>query len=351
MTTINSVAPVMPAAVDDRLRHVLDLHLHPRHGSRFWLEREAAMGIDLRDAVRTVADLARCGDMSPHVFSQRPLLDFVPRCFHDDMSRFTIGQTGGATGPGGWTAYRHDEFQDAFITPFIAAARHLRFPTRAAWLYIGPSGPHIIGKVVSALAAGMHSHDPFSVDFDPRWARRLPDGSFAQRRYLDHVIDQALAVIRLQAVEVLFTTPAVIARLAERMSEEQRGRIRGIHYGGMPLPPDTLHHLQHDLFPHAIHLAGYGNTLFGCCLELSASAGRDLDYYPWGDRLLLQTNDEQRVLVTRLDESVLIVRMLERDEGQAVAPPPHAPDGFHLPGIRNPHSPVAIAPRAANGLY
>ena len=54
----------------------------------------------------------------------------------------------------------------------------------------------IIGKVVRELARQTGSMDPFSVDFDPRSAKRLADGSTARQRYLDHVTTQALDVLR-----------------------------------------------------------------------------------------------------------------------------------------------------------
>ncbi|MCA9310195.1 MAG: hypothetical protein KDA21_03260 [Phycisphaerales bacterium] len=351
--TTSSVHPCNLALepVAERLRRVIDVHFDPRGGSAFWLERQQARGIDARRDVRHPDDLHLLGDMTPEMFQQRPLRDFIPRRFHQDLASFLVGQTGGTTGPGAWSAWRTDEFRAAFVDPFLAAAAHLNFPTAATWLYVGPSGPHIIGKVVRHLARGLDSHDPFSVDFDPRWARRLPDGSFAQQRYLEHVVDQAMAVIDLQPVEVIFTTPAVLARLGERMSETQRHAIRGVHYGGMPLTAEALHTFQAHTFPGAIHVSGYGNTLLGCCLELSAAPGRELEYFPHGSRLLLETDEDRRVRVTRLDESTLIVRMLERDVGELVPAPADAPAGFHLPGLRNPHSPRTIAPRQATGLY
>jgi phenylacetate-coenzyme A ligase PaaK-like adenylate-forming protein len=349
------------AAVEARLERVLAVHFDPDGGTPYWLERAAALGVDVRRRVRTLDDLHLLGTMTPDDLRGRPLRDFVPRRFHGALRGFVVGQTGGTTGDGVWTAYRADEFAAAFVVPFALAAKHVGFPRHGRWLYAGPSGPHVIGKVVAHLASGLGSADPFSVDFDPRWAKRLPDGSFAQERYLEHVVEQAMAVIRDQEIDVLFTTPIVLRRLAERMSEAQRAGIRGVHYGGTALARDALRDFQERDFPGAVHLSGYGNTLFGCCLELSAARGRALDYYPGGARLVLEVVGESgapvppgatgRVRFTRLDESVLIVRMLERDAAVAVPLPPGAPAGFMLGGVRDPHSPAAIAPRQAVGLY
>ena len=346
---------------DDRLRRLMRLHFDPDLGTPFWLDRARALGLDPRRDVRTAADLALFGDMKPADLSGRPLADFIPRRFHADLAGYVLGQTGGTTGGGVWTAYRADEFEAAFITPFELAAAHVGFPRGEPWLFVGPSGPHIIGKVLRSLAARLGSHDPFSVDFDARWAKKLPDGSFALDRYLAHVVEQSLAVLTTQEIGVLFTTPAVLGALADAMTPAQRGRIRGIHYGGMELPAAALERFQRDVFPDAVHLSGYGNTLFGCCLELDTRPGRTPVYFPYGERLLMEVADpsgrpaspgaEGTVRFTRLDETSLIIRMLERDAGAAETPPPNAPPGFAGSGIRGPHSPPSLAPRQAKGLY
>jgi hypothetical protein len=129
----------------------------------------------------------------------------------------------------------------------------------------------------------------------------------------------------------------------------------------MELRADNLERFQREVFPEAVHLSGYGNTLFGCTLELSTRPGRVPTYFPYGSGLLLEAVDSQGgsvplgdegvVRFTRLDESVLIVRMRERDAAALVAPPPDAPAGFVHPGVSNPHSPVTLAPSQAKGLY
>jgi phenylacetate-coenzyme A ligase PaaK-like adenylate-forming protein len=315
----------------------------------------------VRHDIRSLADLEQLGDMTADDLTQRPLADYIPVRFHAHLDRFVLGQTGGTTGAGTWTAYREDEFREAFVAPFVAAAGPLGFPTGEAWLYVGPSGPHIIGKAARHLASAMGSADPFSVDFDSRWAKRLPEGSFAARRYLQHVVDQAMEVIRQQPVGVLFTTPVVLTALADVMTDEQRARIRGVHYGGLAIAPERMEGLQSQVFPNAVHLSGYGNTLFGCCLELSTRAGRPLDYYPWGDRLHVEVIDDRgaslpigqtgQVRLSRFDESVLIVRLRERDHATRAAAPPECPEGFGPPGVRNPHTPVRPGAPLAVGLY
>jgi phenylacetate-coenzyme A ligase PaaK-like adenylate-forming protein len=364
------VATAIPGVetLDQRLRRVVAAHFHPVWGTPYWLDRARQLRIDARRELRTIGDLDLLGEMTPLDLRRRPLLDYVPRRMHERLDQLVIAQTGGTTAGGGtWTAYHDDEFVEAFVLPFVAAAGALGFPPREQWLFIGPSGPHVIGKVVRHLAAALGSPEPFAVDFDPRWAKKLPDGSFARQRYLGHLIEQAMLVIERQDVGVLFTTPPVLEALAAVMSPAQRARLRAVHYGGLPISPREMRRFQTDLFPAAVHLSGYGNTLFGCAMELSTRPAREIDYFPFGNRLLFETvcddgaatasGEPGQVRFTRLDETMLLVRLRERDHAVRIEPPPAgAPAEFVLPGLRNPRTPAAAATAAtaepiATGLY
>lgn len=350
------IAPHARLMLTQRLRRVISIHFDPVWGSDFWLDRAAALGIDGLRHLHAIEDLHLLGEMTPDDLNARPLLDYVPRRYHNRLDQLVVAQTGGTVnGKGTWTAYRDDEFLEAFVLPFVVAASALEFPAGKQWLFVGPSGPHVIGKVVRHLAAAFGSADPFAVDFDPRWAKKLPPASFARQRYLGHVVDQAMAVISAQEVDVLFTTPPVLIALAGGMSVAQRERIRAVHYGGLVVTPQEMLHFQSEVFPNALHLSGYGNTLFGCCMELHATRGREIDYFPFGHRLLFEVdaNDSRpgAVRFTRLDETFLIVNMRERDVAHAIAPPQHRPDDFELPGLRNPHPPASLNDRIAVGIY
>lgn len=342
--------------IDARLRRLLATHLDPTGGAAFWLDRQRQLGFNVCDEIRGVADLERLGPITTNELTARPLIDLIPRSQHATREKWIIAQTGGATGDSVWTAYRDDEFQEAFVTPFRIAAEHVDFPRGGMWLYAGPSGPHVIGRAAQELSRVLDGPAPFMVDFDPRWARKLVEGSFAQQRYLRHVVDQALDALRSQDIDVLFTTPRVLASLAVEMSEQERLRIRGVHYGGMSLSADALRQFQMRWFPAAVHLSGYGNTLFGCCLELNTAAERVPTYFPYGDRLLLDVqlldgdSKQGRVRFSRLDETALLINVLERDQAELVDPPAEAPDGFWMPGLRDVGACRATAP-VATGLY
>jgi hypothetical protein len=351
-----------------RLRGLLDLHFHPEWGSSYWLARQERLGWDVRDRVRTAEDLWLLGPTPLEDLRRFPLRDFVPRAFHGQWPRFVVGETAGTSGEPRATAYRDDEFQAAFVAPFLRVAAATGFPHGEPWLWVGPSGPHIIGKVVRELARQTGSLDPFSVDFDPRWAKRLADGSLARRRYLDHVVGQALDVLRREEVSVLFITPPALAALGERLTAAQREAIRGVHYGGMSLTPEVVNGFRAQ-FPNAVHLAGYGNTLFGVVMEVNDGPREAIDYFPLDDRVLFHVVDAPedetawpprpcergshgRVVFHRLDESCLLVGILERDLAGRIAPSAAALAlGGRADGLRNPGPLPALAGRLQLGLY
>jgi hypothetical protein len=355
---------------DGRLRRLLDLHLHPRHGSRYWLARQERLGFKVRDRVRCVQDLWLLGRTPPEDLRKHPIRDFVPQALHHQLGRFVVGETAGTSGPPQTTAYRDDEFQEAFVEPFLKVAEAAGFPRGIDWLWVGPSGPHVIGKVVRELARQTGSMDPFSIDFDPRWAKRLAPGSLARQRYLDHVTDQALDVLAREEIGVLFITPPALAALQQKMSDRQREAIRGVHYGGMSMTAESVNAFR-AAFPEAVHLAGYGNTLFGVVMEVEDGPRQAMDYFPLGDRLHFEVvawpeggQDEDwpprsceagrrgRVLFHRLDESCLLVNVVERDEAAFVPPSVAARElGGTAPGLRDPAVPASLTPRLQLGLY
>jgi len=366
-STLRASPQLTSIDVNERLQDVIALHFDPRAGTPYWLDVARRLGFDPRREIRSIADLPRLGTTEPAMYGSRPLTEYIPRAILAEHSDLVIAQTGGTSGTPVWTAYLPNEYEAAFVRPFVAAAEYVGFPQGGVWLYVGPSGPHIIGRAAESLAVAMGAARPFTVDFDSRWAKKLPVGSFAAARYLGHVVDQALAVVESQPITHLFSTPPVLAALTARMSAGQRGRIAGVHYGGMELDPSLLCQLQSGGFPNAVHLAGYGNTLFGCCLELDVSMGREPSYFPHGDRLLFgfkhdverlpvisygsEGSLEGRVVFSRLDRAQFIANCVERDHGARCRPPAGAPSSFRLNGIRSPRSADTAAEPLRGGIY
>lgn len=352
-----------------RLRRVIAIHFDPDGGAPYWLEKARALGFDPREAIRSIGGLSLLGPMDAEALAECPVEDFVPASLLDQKEHFIMAETGGTLGRPKFAVHREDEFEAAFVEPFVVSAMGCGFPRGENWLFVGPTGPHIIGKAARACAKAVGSPDPFTVDFDPRWARKLPDGSFARGRYLAHIEEQAIRVIETQQIGVIFATPAVLESLGARVSPEKRTQIRGIHFGGMNVSSQLRGRLT-GLFPGAVLLSGYGNTLFGMSPELAYDPEYGIDYYPQGTRLVYrlieQTSDPDhkriatqvsygergQVVAHRLDETQLIANMIERDTAIRIPPRPDSLGrGFIFDGLRDPQPIVDETTKPATGLY
>lgn len=321
------------ARTEERLRATLAAHFDPVDGSAYWLARERALGIDVRARVQSLADLAVFGAFDPADLSRHPVEHFLPRAVRESHE-LVFAETGGTSGEPRPVAYARADFEAAFVTPFLQRCGGHDFGD-GRWLWLGPGGPHAIGKAAQRIAERTTGADAFSVDFDPRWFRRLAPRSLARDRYLEHVLEQALRVLRTQRIAHLFATPVVLAALAARLDESLRARIGFLYLGGMPLTADAMHTIA-SAFPQARCLAGYGNTLFGVTHEAAAGPVRDTPpiYVPDSARLVVRivpaSDDEGfddvsrlaarvapgergQVLMHRLDPSGFLPNVLERD--------------------------------------
>ena len=220
------------------LESILRIHFDPEEGSLYWLEKARQLDITPVEEIHTTGDLRHFGPMDEEALKRRPIEDFVPRRYWPEKSRWVTGETGGTTGHPITTVYLEDEFYLAFVYPFELVARYRNFPRGQNWLWVGPGGPHIIGKAAVACAKALDSPDPFAVDFDPRWAKKLAPGSMGFKRYFDHVLEQTLRILLTQEIRVLFSTPKVLIELKKVMSKERREAILGVHFGGMELERD-----------------------------------------------------------------------------------------------------------------
>lgn len=356
------------AEVSRRLRHTLGIHFDKDAGAPYWLDRQKELGIDVVAKVRSLEDLSILGPMDEDALGTRPIEDFIPRMFRQRRD-YILAETAGTLGSPKFAVHRSDEFEAAFVTPFVKAAGRTAFPSERHWLFVGPTGPHVIGRAARACAAAMGAGDIFTVDFDPRWAKKLPGGSFSAQRYLEHIEAQALSVLAVQKIGVLFSTPAVLSSLAGKMDEAMRSRIEGIHLGGMSAGAEFMDKMK-ESFPNAVILGGYGNTLFGMMPQLSYDTRTGFDYFPHGDRLVVKIvpwaaasesvdigssveyGQRGRAVITRLDEMQFIANLVERDTAIRLEPNPDAAsDGFVLDGLRDPQPIVDDRMRPSIGLY
>jgi thienamycin biosynthesis protein ThnN len=351
-----------------RLRHIIGIHFDKDNGTPYWLDRQKEIGLDISKNIQSIDDLSILGPMDEQALATRPVEDFIPRIFRQEK-KYILAETAGTLGKPKFAIHRKDEFNTAFITPFVKAAQRISFPMNYHWLFIGPTGPHIIGRAARACALQMDAGDVFTVDFDPRWAKKLPGGSFASQRYLEHIEAQALSILDVQSIGVLFSTPIVLSSLAEKMDKTKRLAIEGIHLGGMSASTEFMDKMS-EFFPNAVVLSGYGNTLFGMMPQLCYDRQTGFDYFPYGHRLIVkvipiapdcQTTDigscveygqQGQLIVHRLDEMQFIANFVERDTAIRIQPNPDAEvDGFVLDGIRDPQPIINEKTKPSIGLY
>jgi thienamycin biosynthesis protein ThnN len=356
------------AEVNRRLLRIIRIHFDKDSGTPYWLDKQKEMGVDVLKSVRCVEDLSILGPMDEEALTTRVVEDFIPRIFKQRKD-YILAETAGTLGKPKFAIHREDEFCSAFVTPFVKAAKRILFPSNCHWLFVGPTGPHIIGRAARACAREMDAGDVFTVDFDPRWAKKLPGGSFAANRYLEHIESQALQVLTVQNIGVLFSTPAVLSSLAEKMDKAKRSAIQGIHLGGMSARVEFMDKIS-ELFPNAIVLSGYGNTLFGMMPQLSYDRQIGFGYFPYGQRLIVrvipispdcETIDisscveygrRGQLVVHRLDEMQFIANCIERDTAIRLEPNPDAAaDGFVLDGLRDPQPIIDERTKPLIGLY
>ena len=354
------------------LQIIVSKHFDPAYGSQYWLDKERELGINAKKEINTLDDLKILGPMCEDDLRKYPIEHFIPNVYMNRKNMFVLGETAGTTGRPKVTAYRMDEFFSVFVDWFVYIAKKRGFPVGGNWLWIGPSGPHIIGKAVGHVAMRMGSMDPFSIDFDPRWAKKMQPESIGSKRYLEHVLDQAMDIIEAQEIEVLYTTPPVLEALALRMSDQKRMAVKGVHYGGISIGKEALKRFKVENFPNAVHISGYGNTLFGLCLEIEGLSTYDLDYFPLGPRMIVQVvekdddnvsgserlsklvnyGEEGQVVFHRLDESFFVPNMLERDRAVRIPPTSTTVDyGITQDGVRNPELLENNKVTVKTGLY
>jgi len=361
------------SAIDDAVADAIDRHFDPQHGAPFWLDRARALGLDPRRQIRSLADLDILGALDAADLDGIGCEALLPADARARRTEWILSETGGTRGRPLRTVFLRDEFEAAFVRSFVAAADASALPRGEAWLWIGPSGPHIIGKAARACAAALDGPDPFAVDFDPRWFRKLPDGSVARERYIEHVLSQARAILEAEAVGAIFATPPILARLIDDLRHGPGERIRGIHIGGMRVPAALRHSLA-EACPRAVLIAGYGNSLFGVAPEWPPLP-QPPRYFPLGTRWLIEVRraegsgaplagcarplpplvapgERGRLYLTRLDASVFLPRLAERDEGlRVLADPGLARYGVLIDGVCDPGPPPETRARDEGGIY
>jgi hypothetical protein len=171
---------------------------------------------------------------------------------------------------------------------------------------------------------------------DPRFVKKLISNKQfdVARQYMDHVVDQALMLLKNRKISGLFTTPKLLEALAEKLDLFEAG-IRGVFCGGTTMAPQYVRFIVEEVLEGRIGFyPTYGNTLMGLAasVPLRPEDKFSISYYPPQPRAVLRVVDPNdttlvkeygewgRVELTTLTREFFMPRFLERDEAIRKAP-------------------------------
>ena len=319
--------------LDTHLSEIIDWHFSPETGCPFWLDW-ARKNFDPRKEIASFADLLKFPHFQDEWLRDLQPESWVPAAFQGKP--FNIFETGGTTGMPkqriGWNDYKTD------YEEFSGKISDEHFPRGAAWLMVGPTGPRRLRLAIEHLA-NFRGSSCYFIDLDPRWVKKvLAAKHFDQARaYMDHVVDQAVNILKHRRVAGLFTTPKLLEALAEKIDLHQAG-IRGVFCGGTTMGPQSVRFIVEEVLGGKIGFyPTYGNTLMGLAasVPLRPEDNYSVTYYAPQPRAVLRVvnplnTDETvpyggwgRIELTTLTKEFFMPRFLERDE--AIRREPRAP--------------------------
>ena len=332
---MSSVSPNAIKAAQEQLdahvREIVQWHFSPETGSPFWLDWAKKAGWNPAAEVKSFNDLLRF----PH-FQDEWLRDLQPEVWVPAAFRgkpFNIFETGGTTGMPkqriGWNDYKTD------YSEFSEKISDAHFPRNHYWLMMGPTGPRRLRLAIEHLA-NVRGSSCYFIDLDPRWVKKVISAKhFDQAKaYMEHVVDQAVTILKHRKVSGLFTTPKLLEALAEKIDLWDAG-IRGVFCGGTTMAPQYVRFIVEEVLEGRIGFyPTYGNTLMGLAasVPLQPEDNFSITYYAPQPRAVLRVVDPQktdtlknygewgRVELTTLTKEFFMPRFLERDEAIRRAP-------------------------------
>lgn len=257
-----------PPDADELVSEAVDWHFDPKTGSRFWLERARSLEFDPRKDVRTVADLT----MFPNIVDELrdiPVEDLVPQGY-GPVSGLPVppmvGESGGTTGVPKRVFSLPDVRRQSWSWYWSRLAEH-GLPRDVNWLGVVPTGPHMVGSLARDTAdhfGGIF----FSLDLDPRWAKRCIARGDAEglNGYVEHLIDQIEWIVTSQRVGVLAITPPLLEALCrrERLVALINEKISTMTWSGASMDADTADLLRAEVFPEVEIIGIFGSTMIFC---------------------------------------------------------------------------------------
>lgn len=317
--------------LDAHLREIVNWHFSEETGCPFWLNWKHKAGWDPIAEVATFDDIEKFPRFQDDWLRDIPNHLWVPKPFKDKP--FKVFESGGTTGAPKQRIDWEDHLRD--FDRFSQTLDNNYFPRGGNWLMLGPTGPRRLRLAIEHLA-NIRGGACYFVDLDPRFIKKLIQGGDQDMvdKYVHHVVDQALLILKHGAVSCLYTTPKLLEALGERCDVHGHGII-GVVCGGTSISPQEARFLQQEVLGDSTQLVPvYGNTLMGVARSepLSAQTHFEVIYHAPQPTAVLRVVDPAnpsrvvdygqwgRVELTTLTRETFIPRFLERDEAIRCSP-------------------------------
>ncbi|KAA8968932.1 phenazine antibiotic biosynthesis protein [Mycobacterium sp.] len=250
-----------PDDPDAYLRAAIGWHFGEDTGCPYWLRRARTLDFNPLTDVGTFADLALFPNLVNELRSV-PVEDLIPRGYGTPPPVPQIFESGGTTGAPKRTVQLPDWIEQV-VQWQTEDFETVGFLCGSGFLSLMPSGPHGVGYF-SRLVSQRLGSIFHTIDFDPRWVKKIASGNPARevRSYLDHLLEQAAFVLRTQHVANLHTTPPLLEVIArnDHVVDLINDKIRFVLLSGAHVDADTLDVLR-DIFPDTAITMVFGSTM------------------------------------------------------------------------------------------
>lgn len=243
------------------LRAAIAWHFGEDTGCKFWLRTVRTLDFDPLTDINTFADLR----LFPNLVNELrtvPAEDLIPRGYGSPPPLPQIFESGGTTGAPKRTVQLPDWCEQIvrWQTEDYDAGGFLH---GRGFLCLMPGGPHGVRYFSRRVAERLGSVF-YTIDFDPRWVKKIAarNATAELSAYIDHLLQQAVHVLRTQNVANLHTTPPLLETMARdgHAVELVNEKIRYILLSGAHVDADTLDLLR-EIFPNTPITMVFGSTM------------------------------------------------------------------------------------------
>nr|WP_315198698.1 hypothetical protein [Actinomyces oris] len=311
------------------IKELLEWHFSEETGSPYWNDLRSRLDFDPIKEIHDVAGLRLLPDPSKDM-SMRPYEDFLPRGLVGERLA-GVYESGGTSGRPKRVAIYDKWLEELINWRMGTEVPECEFGNTLAVI---PTGPHVVGEINRRRASRRHGA-MFSVDLDPRWAKRLAAQNERQSLtdYIRHLLDQSLDIVETQAIRHLVATPPFLEYLAQNRDHQDmlNDKLVSITWGGTEMDLDTLIYLRDEVFPDVRLEGSYGNTMMlGEAKQIDSIDDAPL-FSPFDPFIAFDVVDEEgesvqnleqgRVLASHISRYALIPNIKERDFATKVIHP------------------------------